>query len=310
MSARGSGKAISGSHHNVLDERTPLLRSHTCKQHGPSHASRRQLTPQLAESDNEPEQQEVEHPQKPKSSEDEAESSREDVELGRKTDSKVIVRDSPYSGVGRAHFWLIFGGNMLGHYVACFDTTIMASSHPVVTSHFRSSNSASWLSTAFLVTAISFQPLFARFSDNLGRRLPYTIAIVILARALCGLGAGGMIAIASIVTSDLVPLGIRGPYQSLNNLVFGAGSASGAALGGVIAGSLGWRWAFGIQLPALTICLCIAILALPGKLGISEDLEKSTLRQAMKAFDWQGMALLTTAITCLVLGLASTPFLH
>jgi MFS family permease len=63
----------------------------------------------------------------------------------------------------------------------------------------------------------------------------------IMARAVCGLGAGGMMTMGSIITSDLVPIEIRGAYQSYINIIFGVGSALGAALGGAIADHLGWR---------------------------------------------------------------------
>lgn len=121
-------------------------------------------------------------------------------------------------------FWLIFVGIMATYFLACFDGTIMASSHPVITSYFRSSNSASWLSTAFLLTNTAFQPMVGRLSDSLGRRGPYLVTMAIFgaatlwcalaqsmtsfiaARAVCGLGAGGMMALGNIIISDLVPI--------------------------------------------------------------------------------------------------------
>lgn len=45
----------------------------------------------------------------------------------------------------------------------------------------------------------------------------------------------------SIVLSDMVPIEIRATYQSVNNLAYGAGSALGAASGGLLADLLGWR---------------------------------------------------------------------
>lgn len=171
---------------------------------------------------------------------------------------------SPFIGVSIARFWLIFGGIMAGHFVACFDSTIMVSSHPVITSYFNSANSASWLSTAFLLTSTAFQPVFGRLSDTIGRKAPYLFTLTIFlfatlwcalaqsmtsfiaARALCGLGAGGMMSLGSIITSDLVPIEIRGAYQSYINIIFGIGSAMGAALGGAIADHWGWRWEFGM----------------------------------------------------------------
>ena len=59
-----------------------------------------------------------------------------------------------------------------------------------------------------------------------------------------------MITLGSIITSDLVPIEIRGVYQSYINIIFGCGGSLGAALGGAIADSLGWRWEFGVQVPA------------------------------------------------------------
>lgn len=173
---------------------------------------------------------------------------------------------SPFHrGISVRTFWLIFGGILANTFISCFDSTIMASSHPVITSYFKSSNSASWLSTSFLLTSTAFQPLYGRLSDTMGRKLPYLFGMAlfvggtlwcalaqsmtsfILARAVCGLGAGGMLTMGSIITSDMVPIEIRGIYQSYLNILFGLGSALGAASGGAMADHLGWRWEFGVQ---------------------------------------------------------------
>jgi len=203
----------------------------------------------------------------------------------------------------------------------------MVSSHPVITSHFHSANSASWLSTAFLLTSTSFQPMFGRLSDTIGRKPPYIFTLTIFlistiwcataqsmnsfiaARALCGLGAGGMMSLGSIITSDLVPIEIRGAYQSYINIIFGVGSALGAALGGAIADHLGWRWEFGIQVPAILICLIGSCITVPKRLGLREGVKQNSVWEAMQVFDFKGSILLTTSITFLILGLVSNSFL-
>lgn len=115
----------------------------------------------------------------------------------------------------------------------------------------------------------------------------------------------------SIITSDLVPIEIRGAYQSYINIIFGVGSALGAALGGAIADHLGWRWEFGIQIPALVACLCIACLTVPRDLGLPKGVKRKSLREAMKIFDFKGSILLTLSITFLILGLVRpSPILH
>lgn len=130
---------------------------------------------------------------------------------------------------------------------------LMASSHPVITSYFDASNSASWLSTSFSLTSTAIQPMFGRISDTFGRKIPFLFSLVsflvgtlwcalvgsllqfILARGVCGLGAGGALAIGSIIMSNLVPLETRGGYLACLNISYGVGSSLGAALGGFLA---------------------------------------------------------------------------
>ncbi|ESZ93968.1 hypothetical protein SBOR_5671 [Sclerotinia borealis F-4128] len=227
---------------------------------------------------------------------------------------------SPFlGGVGVKRFWLIFGGVLLTYTLSSFDSTIMVSSHPVITSYFHSSNSASWLSTAFLLTSTSFQPVFGRLSDAMGRKPPYIFSMIlflfstiwcalaqsmtsfIAARAVCGLGAGGVMSMGSIITSDLIPIEIRGAYQSYLNIVFGIGAASGAALGGAIADRLGWRWEFGVQVPGLILCLIVSCFVIPSDLGLNRG--KKTLKEALSVFDYKGSLLLMATITFFILAI-------
>ncbi|KAF7910550.1 hypothetical protein BELL_0078g00150 [Botrytis elliptica] len=227
---------------------------------------------------------------------------------------------SPFlGGVGVKRFWLIFGGVLLTYTLSSFDSTIMVSSHPVITSYFHASNSASWLSTAFLLTSTSFQPIFGRLSDAMGRKPPYIFSMIlflvstiwcalaqsmtsfIIARAVCGLGAGGVMSMGSIITSDLIPIEIRGAYQSYLNIVFGIGAASGAALGGAIADHLGWRWEFGVQVPGLILCLIVSCFVIPNDLGLNRG--KKTLKEALSVFDYKGSLLLMATITFFILAI-------
>ncbi|KAH3906752.1 hypothetical protein HBI56_062600 [Parastagonospora nodorum] len=225
-------------------------------------------------------------------------------------------------GVSVWKFRCIFGGIMMGYFIAMFDSTLMASSHPVITSYFNASNSASWLSTAFLLTSTSLQPLMGRLSDTIGRRPLYLAGILLLtattawcaaansigsfiaARAICGIGAAGLLSMGNVMTNDLVSIEVRGTYQAYINLFYGGGSACGAAFGGFLCDKLGWRMTFAIQLPVLIALFINAYLTTPVTLG--PCLAKSSglgVRDAMKGFDFAGSFFLTVSVAFLILGL-------
>jgi MFS family permease len=81
-----------------------------------------------------------------------------------------------------------------------------------------------------------------------------------LARALTGIGGGGLLTMSTVILSDLIPFHKRGIYQAMNNLTMGVGATLGASLGGIIADNFGWRWAFFLQLPFAVFGILVGFL--------------------------------------------------
>lgn len=236
--------------------------------------------------------------------------------------NEVDAAPSSYylGGISTSRFWVIFGTILALNFISSFDGTIMASSHPVITSYFNASNSASWLSTAFLLTSTAFQPFLGSLSDGIGRKVPYMFTMVVFtvgtiwcalagsmtsfiaARAVCGVGAGGVMSLGAIIVSDIVPIERRGTYQSYINANYGVSATLGAALGGFMAEKLGWRWEFGVQVPPLLLCVALSAVTIPGELGLRAS-TREPLLQVMRFFDFRGSFLLTSAITFLILAL-------
>ncbi|KAJ4983119.1 major facilitator superfamily transporter [Stagonosporopsis vannaccii] len=197
------------------------------------------------------------------------------------------------------------------------DSTITASTYAVISSEFDAANTASWLTTAYLVTATSFQPLYGRFSDIFGRRICFFISTITFAvgclgcglarsivgvnvmRALTGFGGGGLMTMATIVNSDMIPFRRRGMYQALQNGMFGFGSICGASFGGAIADSIGWRWCFLLQVPISVVALFF------GWLVIHDPTYPEVKWQDIRArVDFTGAGLLVSAVSIQLVGLS------
>jgi predicted MFS family arabinose efflux permease len=88
------------------------------------------------------------------------------------------------------------------------------------------------------------------------------------------------------------------------NITYGAGAMLGAALGGVMADYLGWRWEFGVQLPLILVSIVMAGITIPSDLGLYGK-EHQGAWESMKKFDYAGSFLMSTSITFLILGLVS-----
>ncbi|OQU96190.1 hypothetical protein CLAIMM_02303 [Cladophialophora immunda] len=205
-------------------------------------------------------------------------------------------------------------------FLSGFDGTITASTYAVIGSEFNAANTISWLTTSYLITSTAFQPLYGRFSDILGRRTCFFTATVTfllgclgcgfapdiislnLMRALTGLGGGGLMTMATIINSDMIPFQERGMYQACQNVLHGFGSICGASLGGLIADHIGWRWCFLLQVPVSTFAFVVGHLVIKRtetkKLAADEESSGSAKRSSKwEQIDLSGALLLVLGLS-------------
>ncbi|TDZ27330.1 putative transporter [Colletotrichum spinosum] len=202
-----------------------------------------------------------------------------------------------------------------------FDGTITAATYAVISSEFDAANTASWLTTSYLVTSTAFQPLYGRFSDIFGRRVCFFVSSVTFGlgclgcglagdvvllncmRALTGFGGGGLMTMATIVNSDMIPFRKRGMYQALQNGMFGFGAVAGASFGGSIADRIGWRWCFLLQVPVSVAALLLGALVIKNPEG-GFDLDTTDFKAIWARVDVSGALLLVVAISIQLVGLS------
>jgi len=123
---------------------------------------------------------------------------------------------------------------------------------------------------------------------------------LIAARAIAGMGGGGVMTVSSVAVTDLIPLKQRGLYQGMANILFGLGAGLGGPLGGWLNDTFGWRSAFLVQIPVLAFSAVLVITKVSIKLP--SDIEKRSTYDKLRRIDFFGSTTLVLTVGCALLG--------
>ncbi|KAK7542791.1 putative major facilitator superfamily transporter [Phyllosticta citribraziliensis] len=203
----------------------------------------------------------------------------------------------------------------MGVFLAALDITIITTALPTVTAYFDSAAGYTWIGSAFNLAAAAATPIWGKLSDIFGRKpallaaniffligsliagLSINIGMLIVARAIQGVGGGGLIILVNIVISDLFSMRSRGQYFGIIGMVWALASALGPIIGGAFTTNVSWRWCFYINLPLDGLAFGIILFFL--------DIEtpKTPLIEGLKAIDWLGALTVIGGTLMLLLGL-------
>ncbi|MGH7002926.1 MAG: MFS transporter, partial [Alphaproteobacteria bacterium] len=206
---------------------------------------------------------------------------------------------------------IIIAGVLLSMLLAALDQTIVAPAMPTIGAALGHAHYLPWIVTGYLLTATAVASLYGRISDVYGRRptlyaailiflagslvsaLAPTMLVLIIGRAIQGLGGGGLFALSQTVIGDLVPPLERARYAAWISGTWAVASIAGPLLGGTFAEHLHWSLIFWINLPLGLLAMAI----------INEPLKKLPLAGRRHRIDGLGALILIAATAVLLLAL-------
>jgi EmrB/QacA subfamily drug resistance transporter len=170
----------------------------------------------------------------------------------------------------------VLSGAMLCILLAALDQTVVIPALPSIAHDLGAYKQLSWIVAAYLIASTISTPVYSKLSDLYGRRrlLLTCIALFLMtsvlcavarsldqliwARALQGLGGGGLMALTQAAIADVMSPRERGRYQGYISAMWAIASVSGPFVGGIMTESLSWRWIFWLNLPigaaAMWVC--------------------------------------------------------
>jgi len=194
---------------------------------------------------------------------------------------------------------LLFAGVLMG----ALDIAIIGPAMPAIKEHLGISiKDSSWIFNIYLISNLVAVPIFAKISDTYGRRDIYVLSILLFAigslvivfsdsfqvlligRAIQGIGAGGIFPVASAVIGDTFPLERQGSALGMIGAVFGVAFIIGPIIGGIIL-LWDWHYIFAINLPIAAAIIFYTFKLIP-----------KTKARVVKKFDFKGLLVLSTIL--------------
>ncbi|MER6358996.1 MFS transporter [Streptomyces sp. NPDC001634] len=189
--------------------------------------------------------------------------------------------------------------------------SLIAPALPTVQHALHASQStATWVMTAYLLSASVFTPILGRVGDLVGRKrtlvavlltvlagclvaaLAPNIGVLIVARAIQGAGGALFPLSFGIIRDEFAPSEVSGSISNLS-AVIAAGGGVGIVAAGPIVSALDYRWLFWIPVAVVAVTTLIALRYVP-----------ESPHRAEGRVNWLGAVLLSAWLVALLLPLS------
>ncbi|MDN5744363.1 MAG: MFS transporter [Nocardioidaceae bacterium] len=197
-------------------------------------------------------------------------------------------------------------GLLIAMFVAMLSSTVVSTALPRIVADLHGNQTGyTWVVVATLLAMTATTPIWGKLADLFSKKMLVQAALVafslgsviaavapsmgvlIGARAIQGVGAGGLTALVQVVIASMVSPRERGRYSGYIGATFATATVSGPLLGGLIVDSpMGWRGCFIVGLPIAVVAFVV----------LQKTLHLPTIKREVK-IDYLGATLIMGGIS-------------
>ncbi|KAI8082925.1 major facilitator superfamily domain-containing protein [Halteromyces radiatus] len=223
--------------------------------------------------------------------------------------------------VSNLRFALVFSGLILGFFMAALDQTIVITALGQISAEFNATNDIGWVGSSYLLTMSGFQPMYGIFADIIGHKIVYLIAItifligsilcglstsmfmLIMSRAVQGIGGAGLITVVLIIVTDVVTVRDRAKYQGILGVALGTATVAGPLIGGAFADANLWRWSFFMNVFIGLAAIVIIVFFFRRDMYLHHRSSTLPLSVQLRRVDYGSLVLLMPGAICMLVAL-------
>ncbi len=200
-------------------------------------------------------------------------------------------------------------GLLLAMFVSMVSSTVVSNALPTIVGELHGSPTGyTWIIVATLLTMTATTPIWGKFADLFNNKMLVQLALLIFlggsllagfasdmetliaARAIQGVGVGGLTALVQVVIAKMVTPRERGRYSGYIGATFALATVSGPLIGGLLVDTVGWEWCFWFGVPLSLLAFVV----------LQKTLKMEFVKREVK-IDYVGALLLMAGISVLLI---------